>query len=123
VTFDCVKLDGSTIQQGGIDLGVEIDRRGLVSVRTGKLNVCRVSVGCGRLTYRDHVGGDPSFDIPLRCGVHLLFRKDYTLMYPHLVLMPLEHVSTTGYVSDTTEVVLTASWLISLRPCSLGPIL
>ena len=42
------------------------------------------------------MSGDPSFDIPLRLVVYLLFRKDYAPMYLHLVLMPLGRVSKTG---------------------------
>lgn len=94
-----------------------------MSMCPGKLSVCRVSVGYRQSTYGNHVSGDPSFDILLRFGVHLLFRKEQALVYLYLVLMPLDHVSKTGYVSDVTEAVLTASWLISLRPCSLELIL
>ena len=69
---------------------------------------------CGRLTYRNHVSRDPSLDILLRPGVHLLFRKNNTLVYLHLILMPSECVSKVGFVSDSTETVLTVSWPISL---------
>jgi hypothetical protein len=70
---------------------------------------------CGRLTYRNHVSRDPSLDILLRFGVHLLFRKNNTLMYRlHLILMPSECVSKVAFVSDSTETILTVSWPISL---------
>ena len=72
------------------------------------MSVCRVSVGCRRLTHRDHVSGDPSLDILLRFGIRLLFRKDNALMHPHPALMPLEHVSKMEFVPDSTETVLTA---------------
>ena len=37
VTFDHVKFDGSAIEQGGISLGVKIDRMGLAPMSTGKV--------------------------------------------------------------------------------------
>lgn len=67
------------------------------------------------------MSGDPSLDILLRPGVHILFRKDNTLMHPHLVLMPSERVSKMRFVSDSGETALTVSWLISLQLCFLGP--
>lgn len=60
------------------------------------------------------MSGDPSLDALLRPSVHLLFRKDNTLVHHHLVLMPLERVSKMGFVSDSAEAVLTAFWLVSL---------
>lgn len=66
------------------------------------------------------MSGDPSLDVLLRPSVHLLFRKDNTLMHSHLVLVPLEHVSNMELVLDSEETVLTVSWLISLQPCFLG---
>lgn len=41
ITFGDIKLNGSAIQQGGITLGVEVDRMGLVSTHAGKVECPR----------------------------------------------------------------------------------
>ena len=67
------------------------------------------------------MSGDPSLNVLLRPGVHLLFRKGNVLMYSLLVLMSSECVSKMGFVLDSAEIALTVSWPISLQLCSLGP--
>ena len=49
------------------------------------------------------MSGDPSLNVLPRPDVHLLFRKDDTLMYSLLVLMSSEHISKMGFVSDSAE--------------------